>query len=66
MRGFTVCLEEQDIERLKNEARRVNIPPATLARSLLVQALAVRHRGCSQPIDREVDTNAKMSHDLLD
>jgi len=39
MKGFTICLEERDLETLRNEARRISIPPATLARSLLVRAL---------------------------
>jgi hypothetical protein len=39
MKAFTVMLEQEDIERLKRRAKGLELPPHTLARSLLLLAL---------------------------
>jgi len=39
MKGLTIMLEEQDLQELKDTAKRMALPPSVYARSLLLRAL---------------------------
>jgi len=39
MKGMSIMLDEQDLQELKDAAKRMAIPPSVYARSLLLRAL---------------------------
>lgn len=44
-KSFTIWLDPEDYEAIKNEAGKLALPPATLARSVLIRHL----RACQYP-----------------